>query len=123
MRYSINQRGATEHLKVHEEGCMSNKNSIKSPTDFENPEDWRAHVREMAPPEEVAYILELGQTTRYIRFYELRNQAFPSKFSEELSHISQLDDPERMVRLRALNQGIMLHMIQFLRENTPGDAS
>jgi hypothetical protein len=101
--------------------AMSDKYSIKPSTDFENPEDWRAHVREMAPPEEVAYVLEFGQTTRYIRFYEIRKHPFPSEFSEELSHIAQLDDPARTVRLRALNQEIMLHMIQFLREAAPGD--
>jgi hypothetical protein len=101
--------------------AMSDKYPIKLSTDFDNPEEWRTYVRKTVPSENVAYVLEFGRTTRYLRFYEMRNEPFPAEFSEALSRIEQVDDPDRTAELAALNQRIMLHMIQFLRDAVPGD--
>ena len=39
---------------------MADKIPLKSPTDFADPKDWRAYIRETVPPDEVDYTLAFG---------------------------------------------------------------
>jgi hypothetical protein len=93
---------------------MGDKIQIKSPTDFTDPKDWRAYIRETVPSEEVDYTLTFGRTMLFIDFYEGRGLSFPEEFREELQRIEKLKDPERSARLEALNGRIFAAMTQFL---------
>ena len=93
---------------------MADKISLKLPTDFADPKDWRAHIRETVPPEEVDYTLAFGRTTLFIRFYEGRGTRFPVEFRAELDRIGKLHDPERTALLEALNGRIFAAMTQLL---------
>jgi hypothetical protein len=93
---------------------MEDTVQLKSPTDFADPKDWRAYIRETVAPEEVDYTLSLGRTTLFIRFYEGRGLNFPEEFHAELKRIKELRDPERSASLEALNGRIFAAVTQFL---------
>jgi hypothetical protein len=93
---------------------MGNKVQLKSPTDFANPKDWKAYIRETVTPEEVDYTLAFGRTMLFIRFYEVRGLSFPEEFRAELNRIEELRDPERTALLEALNGRIFTAMTQLL---------
>jgi hypothetical protein len=93
---------------------MGDKDQLKSPTDFADPKDWRAYVRETVPPEDVDYALAFGRTMLFIRFYEGRGMRFPEEFCVELNRIEELRDPERTMLLGALNGRIFAAMTQLL---------
>jgi hypothetical protein len=93
---------------------MGDKIQMKSPTDFADPKDWRAYIRETVPPEEVDYALAFGRTMLFIDFYEGRGLSFPEEFREELPRIEKLKDSERTAQLDALNARIFAAMTQFL---------
>ncbi|MGA7829799.1 MAG: hypothetical protein WCA21_02430 [Terracidiphilus sp.] len=93
---------------------MADKIPLKSPTDFSDPKDWRAYIRETVPPNEVDYTLAFGRTTLFIRFYEGRGLSFPDEFRTELNRIKDIREPERTALLEALNGRIFAAMTQFL---------
>jgi len=93
---------------------MTDKIPLKSPTDFADPKDWRAYIRETVPPNEVDYTLAFGRTTLFIRFYEGRGLSFPDEFSAELNRIEDIREPERTALLEALNGRIFTAMTQLL---------
>ena len=93
---------------------MGDKVQLKSPTDFANPKDWRAYIRETVPPEEVDCTLAFGRTMLFIRFYEVRGLSFPEAFRTELDRIGKLHDPERTALLEALNGRIFAATTQLL---------
>ena len=93
---------------------MADKIPLKSPTDFADPKDWRAYIRETVPPNEVDYTLAFGRTTLFIRFYEGRGLSFPDEFSAELNRIEDIREPERTALLEALNGRIFTAMTQLL---------
>ena len=93
---------------------MADKIPLKSPTDFADPKDWRAYIRETVPPNEVDYTLAFGRTTLFIRFYEGRGLNFPDEFSAELNRIEDIREPERTALLEALNGRIFAAMTQLL---------
>ena len=93
---------------------MTDKIPLKSPTDFADPKDWRAYIRETVPPNEVDYTLAFGRTTLFIRFYEGRGLSFPDEFRAELNRIKDIREPERTALLEALNGRIFTAMTQLL---------
>jgi hypothetical protein len=93
---------------------MGDKVQLKSPTDFANPKDWRAYIRETVPPEEVDYTLAFGRTMLFTRFYEVRGLSFPEAFRAEINRIEELRDPERTALLEALNDRIFAATTQLL---------
>ncbi|MDR3735428.1 MAG: hypothetical protein P4L10_07815 [Acidobacteriaceae bacterium] len=93
---------------------MAGKIPLKSPTDFADPKEWRAYIRETVPPNEVDYTLAFGRTTLFIRFYEGRGLSFPDEFSAELNRIGKLDELKRTALLEALNGRIFAAMTQLL---------
>ena len=93
---------------------MTDKIPLKSPTDFADPKDWRAYIRETVPPNEVDYTLAFGRTTLFIRFYERRGLSFPNEFRTELNRIEDICEPERTALLEALNDRIFAAMTQLL---------
>jgi hypothetical protein len=93
---------------------MTDKIPLKSPTDFADPKDWRAYIRETVPPNEVDYTLAFGRTTLFIRFYEGRGLSFPEEFRAELNRIKDIREPERTALLEALNGRIFTAMTQLL---------
>ena len=97
---------------------MTDKIPLKSPTDFADPKDWRAYIRETVPPNEVDYTLAFGRTTLFIRFYEGRGLSFPDEFSAELNRIEDIREPERTALLEALNGRIFTVMTQLLLGNS-----
>jgi hypothetical protein len=93
---------------------MVDKIPLKSPTDFADPKDWRAYIRETVPPNEVEYTLAFGRTTLFIRFYEGRGLSFPDEFRAELNRIKDIREPERTTLLEALNGRVLAAMTQLL---------
>ena len=93
---------------------MADKIQLKSPTDFADPKDWRAYIRETVPPDEVDYTLAFGRTTLFIRFYEGRGLSFPDEFRTELNRIEDICEPGRTALLEALNGRILAAMTQLL---------
>jgi hypothetical protein len=93
---------------------MTDKHSLKLPTDFYDPREWRAYVCATVPPEDVEFTLAYGRTMLFLRFYEVRGELFPDEFRAELTRIDGLGDPERTEFLVALNDRILAAMTQLL---------
>ncbi len=93
---------------------MTDKHSLKLPTDFSDPKEWRAYVRATVQPEDVDFALAYGRTALFLRFYEVRGERFPEEFRAELTRIDGLSDPARTEFLVALNDRILAAMTQLL---------
>jgi hypothetical protein len=93
---------------------MTDKHSLKLPTDFSDPKDWRAYVRATVPPEDVEFTLAYGRTALFLRFYEVRGEGFPEGFRAELTRIGGLSDPMRTESLVTLNNRILAATTQLL---------
>jgi len=93
---------------------MADKHSLKLPTDFSDPKEWRAYVRATVPPEDVDFTLARGRMALFLRFYEVRGERFPEEFRAELTRIDGLSDPVRIASLVALNDRILAAMTQLL---------
>jgi hypothetical protein len=93
---------------------MTEKHSLKMPTDFSDPKEWRAYVRATVPPEDVDFTLAYGRTMLFLRFYEVRGERFPEEFRAELTRIDGLSDPVRTASLVKLNDRILSATTQFL---------
>jgi hypothetical protein len=93
---------------------MTDKHSLKLPTDFSDPKEWRAYVRATVQPEDVDFTLAYGRTALFLRFYEVRGERFPEEFRAELMRINGLSDPVRTKSLIALNDRILAATTQLL---------
>ena len=93
---------------------MTDKHSMKLPTDFSDPVEWRAYVRATVQPEDVNFTLAYGRTALFLRFYEVRGERFPEEFRSELTRIDGLSDPVRTESLVTLNDRILAAMTQLL---------
>ena len=93
---------------------MTEKHSLKMPTDFSDPKEWRAYVRATVPTEDVDFTLASGRTALFLRFYEVRGERFPEEFRAELTRIDGLSDPARTESLVTLNDRILAAMTQLL---------
>jgi hypothetical protein len=93
---------------------MTDKHSLKLPTDFSDLKEWRAYVRAKVRPEDVNFTLAYGRTALFLRFYEVRGERFPDEFRTELTRIDGLSDPARTEFLVALNDRILAAMTQLL---------
>jgi hypothetical protein len=102
---------------------MTDKHSLKMPTDFPDPKEWRAYVRATVPTEDVDFTLAFGRTALFLRFYEVRGEQFPEEFRAELTRIDGLGDPERTEFLVALNDRILAAMTQLLVTPAASSAS
>jgi hypothetical protein len=101
---------------------MTDKHSLKLPTEFYDPREWRAYVRATVPPEDVDFTLAYGRTALFLRFYEVRGERFPEEFRAELTRIDGLSDPVRTESLVALNERILASMTQLLVNRTAPSA-
>ena len=88
--------------------------NIKPRIDFGDHEQWRAYVRREVPPQEQDYVLALGRTELFRRFYEMRGRAFPEAFRLELEQIGRLNDPGRTEALVSLNDRIFRSLAGML---------
>ncbi|HEY0308150.1 MAG TPA: hypothetical protein VGB94_08315 [Acidobacteriaceae bacterium] len=86
----------------------------KTPSSFSSHDEWLSYVRENIPAAGQPYALAYGRTELFKSFYELRKQAFPIEFTQELKSIHALHDPERTNRLESLNQRIFASLTAFL---------
>jgi hypothetical protein len=93
---------------------MTEKHSLKMPTDFSDPKEWRAYVRATVPPEDVDFTLAYGRTMLFLRFYKVRGERFPEEFRAELTRIDGLSDPVRTASLVKLNDRILSATTQLL---------
>jgi len=93
---------------------MTDKHSLKLPTDFSDPKEWRAYVRATVPTEDVDFTLAYGRTALFLRFYEVRGERVPEEFRAELTRIDGLSDPARTESLVTLNDRILAAMTQLL---------
>jgi hypothetical protein len=93
---------------------MTEKHSLKMPTDFSDPKEWRAYVRATVPPEDVDFTLAYGRTMLFLSFYKVRGERFPEEFRAELTRIDGLSDPVRTASLVKLNDRILSATTQFL---------
>lgn len=89
---------------------MVTQPKTKSRLEFSSSEAWRAYVTASVPAAARRFVFAFGQTTLYRRFYEVRKQAFPVEFSDELNRIEGLDDPQRTEALETLNGRIFVDM-------------
>lgn len=101
---------------------MTDKHSLKLPTDFSDPKEWRAYVRATVQPEDVEFTLAYGRTALFLRFYEVRGERFPEEFRAELTRINGLSDPVRTKSLIALNDRILAATTQLLVTPTASSA-
>ena len=88
--------------------------NVKPRIDFGDHEQWTACVRREVPPQDQGYVLTLGRTDLFRRFYEARGRAFPEVFRQELDRIGTLDDPEGTEALVALNNRIFTSQTSML---------
>jgi hypothetical protein len=93
---------------------MTDKHSLKLPTDFSDPKEWRAYVRATVPTEDVDFTLAYGRTALFLRFYEVRGERLPEEFRAELTRIDGLSDPARTESLVTLNDRILAAMTRLL---------
>ena len=93
---------------------MTEKHSLKMPTDFSDPKEWRAYVRATVPTEDVDFTLAYGRTALFLRFYEVRGERVPGEFRAELTRIDGLSNPARTESLVTLNDRILAAMTQLL---------
>src|ERR1035438_2170424 len=101
---------------------MTEKHSLKLPTDFSDPKEWRAYVRATVPPEDVEFTLAYGRAALFLRFYEVRGERFPEEFRAELTRIDGLSDPARIESLVTLNDQILAATTQLLVTSQIGRA-
>jgi hypothetical protein len=80
--------------------------NVKPRTDFNDQEQWTAYVYREVPLDEQDYVLALGRTELFRRFYEVRGRMFPDAFRRELERIETLNDPGRTEALVSLNDRI-----------------
>jgi hypothetical protein len=88
--------------------------NVKPHIDFGDHKQWTAYVRHEVPPQEQGYVLALGRTELFKRFYETRGRAFPEVFRRELDRIETLNDPERTTALVSLNDRIFTSLTSLL---------
>jgi hypothetical protein len=96
---------------------------MKTRNDFRSHDEWVAFVRDSVPQVDVPYTIAMGLTEMYRRFYELRSQPFPERFSSEIERISAMTEPTRTESLEALNNTIIADMVQFLFTAAAGSAT
>jgi hypothetical protein len=86
----------------------------KTPADFGTHDDWLSYVRKEIPATEQPYVLALGRTNLFKRFYEIRKLTFPVEFAQELERIRALFDPVRTSELESLNGRILSKLTETL---------
>jgi hypothetical protein len=96
--------------KAHKQADMKKR----TPSDFNNHDDWLAHVREQVPVSEQPFALASGRMELFRNFYRVRQLEFPRQFTDEWSRIETLCDPERTWALEALNGEIFRSLTTHL---------
>jgi hypothetical protein len=86
----------------------------KTPSNFNNHDEWLSYVRDNIPVPDRAYALACGRTELFKNFYGVRKQAFPVEFTTEVERIQQLHDPERTNELESLNERIFARLTELL---------
>lgn len=93
---------------------MTERLLTKPPIVFAERSNGADHVHGTSPQEHAGYQNALGRTILFARFYEVRNQSFPTRFCAELVTIVALAEPGRTCALKALNRRIFADMTQFM---------
>ncbi len=88
--------------------------NVYSRIDFGDHEQWTSYVRREIAPQEQGYVLAVGRTELFRRFYEVRGRAFPEAFRREVGRIGTLTDPERTTALMLLNDRIFASLTSML---------
>ena len=88
--------------------------NAKSRIDFGDHEQWTAYVRREVPPQEQDYVLALGRTELFRRFYKVRGRVFPEAFRRDLEEIERLNEPQRTEALESLNDCIFRSLAGLL---------
>jgi len=88
--------------------------NLKLRIDFGDHEKWTAYVRREVQPQNQTYVLALGRTELFRRFYEVRGWVFPEAFRQELKQIEGHNDPERTEALASLNDRIFRSLTGML---------
>jgi len=81
---------------------------------FGDHEQWTTYVRREVPPQEQAYVIALGRTELFRRFYEVRGRVFPEAFRRDIEQIERLNDPQRTEALVSLNNCIFRSLMGLL---------
>ena len=87
---------------------------VRRRTDFDNQEEWISYVRVSVPVVEREYVLACGRTELFKSFFEVRKQAFPAEYMQELRRIQTLSDPDRTDSLERLNERIFAGLTELL---------
>lgn len=88
--------------------------NVRPRVDFSDQQQRTAYVRSEVPLEDQGYVLALGRTELFRRFYEVRGRAFPEAFRQELEQIERLNDPGRTEALVSLNDRIFRSLTGML---------
>lgn len=88
--------------------------NVKPRIDFRDHEKWTDYVRREVPPQDQGYVLALGRTELFRRFYEVRGRVLPEAFRRELEQIGRLKDPGRTEALVSLNDRIFRSLTGML---------
>ena len=88
----------------------------KTPSDFNNHDDWLAYVRVDVPVRDQPFALASGRVQLFRNFYRVRRLEFPPDFAEELERVDKLNDRERTAALEALNDTIFRSLTRHLFE-------
>ena len=87
--------------------------NAKNRRDFSDHAGWTAYVN-CALPADQHYVLALGRTELFRRFYELRGQPFPETFRQEPERIADLKDPARTAAFESLSGSVFASLIGIL---------
>jgi hypothetical protein len=88
--------------------------NVKPRIDFGDHELWTAYVRREVQPQDQGYVLALGRTELFRRFYEVRGRVLPEAFRQELKQIERHNDPGRTEALASLNDRIFRSLTGML---------
>jgi len=88
--------------------------NIKPQIDFSDHEQWAAYVRCEVQLQDQGYVLALGRTELFRRFYEVRGKVFPEAFRRDIKQIGRLKDPGRTEALVSLNDRIFRSLTGML---------
>ena len=86
----------------------------RSRTEFDTQDEWISYVRSCVLAADRDYVLAGGRTELFKSFFELRKQAFPVEYVQELGRIQTLSEPLRTVSLERLNDRIFASLTQLL---------
>jgi hypothetical protein len=86
----------------------------KTRSDFDNHDDWLAHILSQRPVPKRAYALASGRMELFRSFYRMQGLPFPAQFVKDLERIQMLHTPERTAELESLNDVVLRSLTKHL---------